>query len=531
MTTTFGGIFDCTLRDGGYYTNWDFPEPLFDDYLDAMVRNPAIKSVELGYRAPAKSSYHGKYFHLPVGLLQDVKSRLRADQKLAIMLNEKDSTPESIPAMLGDLPGIVDMVRFATPPDASSKALALTDACVDLGFTVGLNIMYMHQYADDPAMIAPLAAARAETIALVDSYGACMPEQVRQAFRRCSEVLPQPLGFHGHDNIGLAFANSLAAIEAGAVSIDATVTGMGRGAGNVRTELLVAYLAMVHGYEADFGSLSRAVSAFSLLHKEHEWGSNLAYMISGFAGLPQAEVMDWFGTRRYTLSSVVSALRQQGGGDVDTRGFPAMSEADELESLRGRPVVIVGGGVSTLEHAEAIVDLLHATGGIAIHSTTRNAHVFGDGAFPQLYCLAGEELARVKPAEQQRMLAGEDRYIVTQEPPRLEGAVPDFGNCYMVPAWLPQAHGRLGPVADEAPLDLAFAAASALRASKVYLAGFDGYPNATLADQQTARGGQAAIDVALRAWNEGAVVAVTPSLYDVPQSSVYGLIQGAARVR
>jgi 4-hydroxy 2-oxovalerate aldolase len=528
MPNSFAGILDCTFRDGGYYTNWDFPDPLLDQYLDAMAGNAAVAAVELGYRAPPKASYHGRYFHLPVRLLQDVKSRLRSDQKLVVMLNEKDSSPEGMPGLLGDLSGIVDMVRFATPPTSAGNAVALTDACVELGFAVGLNIMYMHKYVDNPEVLAPLAGARAETIALVDSYGSCLPEQVSRAFLRAKEVLPQPLGFHGHDNIGLAFANSLAAITAGAASIDATVTGMGRGAGNVKTELLIAYLAMAHGYKADFVGLSRVVSAFSQLQVQYEWGSNLAYMISGFAGLPQADVMDWFGTRRYTLSSVVSALRQQGGDGVDTKQFPPMSTAVELDALRDRPVIVIGGGASTIEHAAAIADLVRATNGIVIHSTTKNAQAFDHCTFPQLYCLAGEELARVRAADRRRMLGGDSRFIVTQEPPRFEGTVPDFDNCYMVPAWLPQSQeGCLGPVADEAPLDLAFAAARSLQAARVYLAGFDGYPNASLADQQTAQGVQAAIEIARRTWtSDDTLVAVTPSLYDVPQRSVYGLIQG-----
>ena len=56
-------ILDCTLRDGGYYTNWDFDKQQVDQYLEACNDLP-IDYIEIGYRSPVLKDYHGKYFYL-----------------------------------------------------------------------------------------------------------------------------------------------------------------------------------------------------------------------------------------------------------------------------------------------------------------------------------------------------------------------------------------------------------------------------------------------------------------------------------
>jgi 4-hydroxy-2-oxovalerate/4-hydroxy-2-oxohexanoate aldolase len=82
----------------------------------------------------------------------------------------------------------------------------------------------------------------AQTIYITDSAGALLPDDVRARFRALRDVLkPETeLGFHGHHNLGMGIANSLAAIEEGASRIDASVAGLGAGAGNTPTEVFVA---------------------------------------------------------------------------------------------------------------------------------------------------------------------------------------------------------------------------------------------------------------------------------------------------
>ena len=91
-------ILDCTLRDGGYYTNWDFNESLTANYFKAMESLP-VSYIEIGYRSLAHETYEGEYNFCPNYLLKEVR-RLMPSKKIGIMLNEKEVRPEHLEALL-----------------------------------------------------------------------------------------------------------------------------------------------------------------------------------------------------------------------------------------------------------------------------------------------------------------------------------------------------------------------------------------------------------------------------------------------
>ena len=98
---------------------------------------------------------------------------------------------------------------------------------------------------------------------VTDSAGAMVPGDVRERIQAVKEAIALPVGFHGHNNLGLAIGNSLAAIEAGAVSIDTCVRGLGAGAGNAQLEVLVAVLTKM-GYSTGI-DLYKAMDVADLL--------------------------------------------------------------------------------------------------------------------------------------------------------------------------------------------------------------------------------------------------------------------------
>ena len=81
-----------------------------------------------------------------------------------------------------------------------------------------------------------------DIIYFADSNGSLMPEQVTRIYEKYTRHYPSTFGFHAHDNIGMAMTNTIAAIAAGAQYIDASLGGMGKGIGNLKTEFFIAYL-------------------------------------------------------------------------------------------------------------------------------------------------------------------------------------------------------------------------------------------------------------------------------------------------
>ena len=83
-------ILDCTLRDGGYYTNWDFESKLVSDYLK-LIKFLPIDIVEVGYRGNKnKESYLGEFYYLTKNNLKNIKSKVGKNKKLSVMIDTKD---------------------------------------------------------------------------------------------------------------------------------------------------------------------------------------------------------------------------------------------------------------------------------------------------------------------------------------------------------------------------------------------------------------------------------------------------------
>jgi len=511
-------ILDCTLRDGGYYTNWDFEPDVVEQYAKTLATLP-ITYVEIGYRTPKASGYGGEYQFLPISTIERIAAYLAPHQSLSVMLNAKECQPGEMASLLDDCRGIVDMVRLAVDPAQIEHGLALASAIKPLGFKVALNLMYLSKLTEDHPVIQKLEEAGSvfDVINLVDSFGACFPEAVGAMFRRLRESLRAPLGFHGHDNIGLAFANSLAALNAGATWVDATITGMGRGAGNLRTELMVAY--KTRGQNWDLSALGELLETFKAMKAEYGWGAELPYIISGLEGLPQKDVMDWLSKKRYNTSTIIRALQGHGPDMVDEQRFPNLSAWSDTPKPA---VLVIGGGKSALRHQQAIKNLAATSGATVIHSSLKHAVAYRDLAVPQIVCLSGHEARKLTPEVLADLLASVSTYVVST-PPRVRSNIPQeiAAKTYEVP---PVADAIQDPIfGKDSPLSLALGATKALGAKEVLLTGFDGYPNENESERQLASEVQRTLAYFSTQFPAVALSSITPTSYPLAEKSVYAL--------
>jgi len=516
-------VLDCTFRDGGYYTSWDFDPRLVDTYMESVSRLP-IDYVEVGYVNDRLPGYYGEYFFLTAEKLTELRGRLRPDQKMLVMIDAKAVEPERVPALFGPLAGILDMVRIACAPAHLPHGLSLARELKKLGLQVGFNVMYLSTFKDDldHIRLAIESPDAYDALSLVDSYGGVTPTEVTRLFTELRARMPGfAIGFHGHDNMCLAFANTLAAIEAGADVVDGTFTGMGRGAGNAKTETVLIQLAR-EGRNAplDHQALSSVVAPFEAMQREQGWGTNLPYMISGANNLPQKDVMDWLAKNRYSVLSIVQALQRQGGQEVDGTAYPDVSTL----GIAARDVLLVGGGPSVDRHADAIARLVAQHGPTVVFSSSRHLDIASRIGGRQILCLPGHDAFRAVPG----VMAGVAAAVVPV-PPRVPGCLPDGLALPVVQAEpFHTGEGQFGPVSDSSPLALALGTALALGARRCFLVGFDGYTMATAAEQELSREVQAVLD-AFAAYPGGAELSsLTATRYRVKQGSIHGLIAEVA---
>jgi len=386
-------LLDCTLRDGGYYTNWDFTKETVQTYFEAFNHLP-VEYLEVGYRSNPMKSYLGEYFYCPVPVLQQIKSL--TNKKLVIILNEKDVRVDHADALLSPIIGLVDMVRMAVDPQNYERAIGLASEVKRLGFEVSLNVMYMSTWAEQKDFVEfiPKADEVADVFYMVDSFGGVFPEDVRKTVSLLRSKLSMPLGFHGHNNMELALINTLTAIEEGCEMVDATITGMGRGAGNLRTELLLTVLNAQGKLDIDFNALSKVVDPFSKLQEHYGWGPSLPYIVSGANSIPQKKVMEWVSKRYYSFNSIIRALDNESRGVDDNERLPAINFDKESSHSKA---LIVGGGPSAVEHSKAIALFLSQNPDIVvIHASSRNAMCFTEIPNDQYFCLVGNEGYRLE---------------------------------------------------------------------------------------------------------------------------------------
>lgn len=169
------------------------------------------------------------------------------------MLNEKSVVTEDLDALLNPILGLVDMIRIAIDPKNIDRAIYLAEKVKEMGFEIGFNVMYMSKWQEYDGFLLKLKQINgiADLFCMVDSYGGISPKEVKNLVKQVKENTTCPIGFHGHNNLQLGLINTLTAIECGVDFVDATILGMGRGAGNLNMELLLTYLNKYYGLDVD----------------------------------------------------------------------------------------------------------------------------------------------------------------------------------------------------------------------------------------------------------------------------------------
>ncbi|HDR9880360.1 aldolase [Burkholderia cenocepacia] len=259
-------LIDCTLRDGGNLNNWKFSDSDISrlvGHLDAA----GVDLIEVGYRGGSGSKRDtdsGKTANVPATLLNSLPRLTRAE--LAVMAIPKVCSP----ALLDDLVDTpVQWVRVAVYPQDAKLAYSFVSHLKRRGHHVGVNLMAA-TYAT-PAETIDIAknaeSAGADMFYIADSFGAMSPQQVDAYIRRLVDAVDIEIGFHGHNNLGLAFVNAFAARNAGATCLDTSLCGMARGAGNLVTEQVIASAGWLLDDRAV--NLQDALCAAELVYKNY----------------------------------------------------------------------------------------------------------------------------------------------------------------------------------------------------------------------------------------------------------------------
>ncbi len=275
-------VLDCTIRDGGLINNHNFEDRFVREVYKALSA-AGVDYMEIGYKN-SKSLFPGEEFG---------KWKFCADEDIYKIIDGIESkTKISVMVDVGrvDVNDIkpakdspVDMIRVASYVKEIDKAIFLVNHFAEKGYETTVNIMAISRALDTElteALHQLEEESKANVIYIVDSFGALYQETSEYLIKKAKSIIKtKEVGMHAHNNQQLAFANTIEAIIHGANFHDATVYGIGRGAGNCPLELLIGFLK---NPKFDIRPILDVISnEFIPLREKIEWGYIIPYAICG----------------------------------------------------------------------------------------------------------------------------------------------------------------------------------------------------------------------------------------------------------
>ena len=277
-------VLDCTIRDGGLINSHRFA----DDFVRAVYETNVAAGVdymEFGYKGSKKifnPEEFGEWKFCDEESIRKIVGDNDTEMKISIMADaERCDYKEDI---LPRDESVIDMIRVACYIHQIPIAVDMVEDAHAKGYETCCNIMaasIVHEN-DLREGLETLADSPVDVVYLVDSFGSFYSEEIRDLTKKYLKILKpkgKEVGIHMHNNQQLGFANTIEGMIQGANLLDATINGMGRGAGNCPLELLLGFL---HNPKFHVRPVLKCIQEqFLPLQKEMEWGYQLPYMITG----------------------------------------------------------------------------------------------------------------------------------------------------------------------------------------------------------------------------------------------------------
>lgn len=277
-------LLDCTLRDGGYINKWSFKNEEISVIICGLIQS-GLDFVEVGYinsTAPEKD-------YSQFNTIEKISSYIPKDRKGTLILAMADVEqfePKDLTKYTGKS---IDGIRVVFYKHQIEKAMTLASAVKENGYKLFMQPMVTVDYSvDEYSKLAKrVAELKPYAVSVVDSFGYMSKSDFRRYFKILDNLLDVDvmIGFHSHNNMNLAFITAQDILEYNTyrkLVIDASLYGMGRGAGNLNTELIANYYNMTLGKKYDVVKILDLISKYIIpIYNQKPWGYSPYYFITG----------------------------------------------------------------------------------------------------------------------------------------------------------------------------------------------------------------------------------------------------------
>ena len=282
-------ILDCTLCDGGEINDWAFNDQQIIGIINSLIES-RVDIIECGYLSEVKGSSNNSTLYDSIDTIEERLANTRLIHKMhpcvaTIKHNEVDG--RRLPPRSGD--GLLSGFRVTFPKRDVRSGMTLVGLLLDKGYDVFVEPLVTVRYSDYELrqLAEEVARIRPSAMYVVDSFGSMEQDKLIRLFRVVDGVLPPDIavGFHLHNNMQMAYTNAMGLCEQGntrPIIIDASIYGMGKGAGNLNTELFAEYLNRLGKDRYRLPPFLEMIDSYlDPIRRDRFWGYTVAHFLSG----------------------------------------------------------------------------------------------------------------------------------------------------------------------------------------------------------------------------------------------------------
>jgi 4-hydroxy 2-oxovalerate aldolase len=277
-------ILDCTLRDGGYVNEWKFGEENIKFITNNLIES-GVDIIECGFLNDKKSLTRDYTLFSSIRNLESVVPLKKMDSQYVCMINYGDYNVDSLPDARENC---IDGIRLAFHKKDLKGVPEVCKKIINKGYNLYIQPMVTIGYTDRELLnlIEVTNELKPYAFYIVDSFGVIKKSDLLRMFYLVDNNLDKDvyIGFHSHNNLQLAYSNAQELVEIRTkrkIIIDSSVFGMGRGAGNLNTELFMEYLNDTFGKRYKVYSLLKIIDeVLNKIYAVNYWGYSLPFYMS-----------------------------------------------------------------------------------------------------------------------------------------------------------------------------------------------------------------------------------------------------------
>lgn len=287
-------LLDCTLRDGGYINDWNFGYSNIKKSIDEIEKTK-IDIFEIGFLKNEPYDKDRTVFN-SVKQIKSLIPEKKENIKYAAMIEVVNPIPlDMVEEHTEDSVDIIRVIVWKTKHDEAGNVVdALQEGfnyckgIVEKGYKLCVQPARVDQYTDDEfrKMLKMFSELNPYAIYIVDSWGTQNNEQILHYVSIADEILDNEvaIGYHGHNNMMQAFGNAVEFTRKQYerdIIVDASIYGIGRGAGNLNTEIFAKYMNEQYHKEYDIMPMIRLYELYIKdIYEQHMWGYCIPYFLT-----------------------------------------------------------------------------------------------------------------------------------------------------------------------------------------------------------------------------------------------------------